>query len=358
MNPDSNIPLVEYYFPHKLSALRLDKYLASGWFRNGAILFRSKILCLEGDIYSVLNIRLRLKDYQFSKSLRKIMRKNAHFKIKINKASISPEKELLFEKHKSRFKGFIYPSLSEFFTSGSSSGTIFNTYEICVYDEDKLIAVSFFDAGKKSIASLLGLHDENYSKSSLGIYTMLLEIEYAMKFNKSYYYPGYILDNEKSFEYKLRLGKMQFYNWKGQWVLQERFPKFSYYGDLIKEKYLMVQNLLSLNKIPFTTYLYPLFTLGFVDNAIDPLLKSAIFISFKPHNKPDIILEYDIDEDLYRLMQIEVCNWINIEDIEFNNNDDDSIYPNYLKALQIENILAQTNDINSIVNNVMLYLND
>jgi len=40
-----------------------------------------------------------------------------------------------------------------------------------------LIAVSFFDRGLNAAASLLCIYDSAYAKYSLGIYTMLKEID-------------------------------------------------------------------------------------------------------------------------------------------------------------------------------------
>ena len=43
------------------------------------------------------------------------------------------------------------------YLSAGFAGTVFDTREVCVYDGDRLIAVSYFDLGEQSMASLLGL---------------------------------------------------------------------------------------------------------------------------------------------------------------------------------------------------------
>jgi leucyl-tRNA---protein transferase len=87
----------------------------------------------------------------------------------------------------------------------SSNKNIFNTYEINIYDHGKLIGYSFFDVGITSMASIIGIFDQSYSKHSLGIYTMLLEMEYAKSMQLKYYYPGYVAYEPSQFNYKLRL---------------------------------------------------------------------------------------------------------------------------------------------------------
>ena len=85
--------------------------------------------------------------------------------------------------------------LSQFFYNNSIK-SIFDTYEVAVYDGSKLIGLSYFDFGQKSVASLLSVYDvtDEYKKYSLGVYTMLLEVVYAQEQDKTYYYPGYVLD--------------------------------------------------------------------------------------------------------------------------------------------------------------------
>ena len=159
--------LVQYYYPFSLSPNRLDKYLASGWFRNSIMLFRSRMLCMDGNLFDVVNIRLGLKDYMFPKKYEKLLLKNQNkFTFSINKASITKRKEKLYQEHKLRFKGFVYENLKQFLYSDTFS-SVFETYEIEVYDKDRLVAFSYFDRGNQSIASLLGVYDEDYSKYSL-----------------------------------------------------------------------------------------------------------------------------------------------------------------------------------------------
>ena len=47
--------LVQRYYPRTLSHDQLDKYLENGWFRSAFMLYRSQMICLKGDVYSVVN---------------------------------------------------------------------------------------------------------------------------------------------------------------------------------------------------------------------------------------------------------------------------------------------------------------
>ena len=136
--------LVQVYYPQSLSHTSLDEYLADGWFRSCNMLFRSKLICLDDEVFSLVYLRLNLTDYHRSKSLRKLFSKNNRlFRHQIRKASVNEAKQRLYNAHKQRFQGFVFNSLEHYFL-GDSVNSVFDTYEICVYEGDKLVAVSFF----------------------------------------------------------------------------------------------------------------------------------------------------------------------------------------------------------------------
>jgi len=208
----------EYYPKSLIDPKLLDNYLAKGWFRSGNMLYRSTITFFQDEIYAVVRTRLPLGGFRFKKRLRKMLnRNNRLFEVRIVKSVINEEKEALYRLHQNRFDGYIPHTLQEYLLENSID-SVFDSYEVQVYDGKKLIGVSFFDLGKEGAASILALYDQTYSKYSLGIYTMLLEVEYCQQTGRKYFYPGYILIGNARFDYKLRLGKeMEYYQGKGIW---------------------------------------------------------------------------------------------------------------------------------------------
>jgi arginine-tRNA-protein transferase len=103
---------------------------------------------------------------------------------------------------------------------------VYNTYEFTVYDGAKLVAVSYFDLGEDSIASILGFYDPEYKAHSLGLYTMLMEVEYGKIQGFKYFYPGYVVPGYDRFEYKLRIGPVDYYDLRsGDWLPYAAFTK-------------------------------------------------------------------------------------------------------------------------------------
>ncbi|MCP4120420.1 MAG: hypothetical protein GY751_01560 [Bacteroidetes bacterium] len=303
--------LVQYYYPFSLSPNRLDRYLAAGWFRNSIMMFRSKLLCMEGDLFNVVNIRLPLHKYEMSKRYRKLLRKNKElFTYKINRASIDADKERLYDAHKPRFKGFIYSDLHQFLYS-DTIGSVFQTYETEIRDKKtgKLVALSYFDKGQHSIASLIGIYDPEYSNFSLGTFSMLLELEYAQQLNYKFYYPGYIFDKPSVFDYKLKLGEFEYYDWRGKWKPYQDFEHAESCAGNLKQRIEDLQKALDDQNLKHSEVLYPLFPLGYMEKTIDPFVKSPIFL--KIHNTPfykkDILFEYNTDEDCYSVNLVTQC---------------------------------------------------
>lgn len=256
--------LVQTYFPQRLSPSRYDTFLASGWFRGSVMLYKMDLLCIEDDLYSVVNIRLNLDHFAMSRGQRKKFKKvNDRFRVEVRTASADEEKDNLYQKHKHKFRGFIHATLEDYLSSGFPD-TVFNTQEVCVYDGKRLIAVSFFDVAEKSIASLLGLYDEDYSSFSLGVFTMLKEVDFAQKMGFKWYYPGYILDKESSFSYKLNLGDFEHYNHNKRWVSYDQYDPASSLAYTINEELDLTQDELNSLGILSVSKLYPYFSMGYM----------------------------------------------------------------------------------------------
>ena len=200
-----------FHHPDNLHGVALDKYLEKGWFRAGQYIYTIQHLLLDGAIYSPIRVRLALKGYQFRKGLRKLIKKNQIFQTDFQASVITDEKEILYHHHIQRLEGFVSPTLRDSLMDGGLNN-IYDTYEVQVYDEDQLIATSFFDLGEKTMASINGIFHNDYEKYSLGFYTMLMEIKFGIENDFEYYYPGYVIPGYPKFDYKLRIGEVEFYD--------------------------------------------------------------------------------------------------------------------------------------------------
>ena len=162
--------------------------------------------------------------------------------------------------------------------------------------------------GDDSIASLLGLYEKDYGRYSLGLYTMLLEIEFARRFGKSYYYPGYILDHSSQFDYKLRLGDMEYYTWKNDWLPFKNFSRTDTVAALIRGKIGELLEYLTANNIHCERVVYPFFGMGYSIFFLGTLVRNPVFINCYPDRQhPEgtfYIVEYILDEKVYALSSV------------------------------------------------------
>jgi arginine-tRNA-protein transferase len=300
--------VIELYTPRSLSPARLDKYLASGWFRAGTLLYRSEIACLELGVWGVINIRLALKNFTFKKRWRKLLKQNENkFHYQISKIKLTARHQELYEFHKKRCRGVITPELHDYFYGQSwKEDSVFDTYQIDVFEGEKLVAASFFDIGEVSLVSIVGLYDDAYRPYSMGNYTMLLEILYAQKLQKKYYYPGYSLKGCNLFDYKLDLGEMQYYSWQGRWKSWKNLSQEVYLADIYVEKTREFLHELQALGIECEEKLYIMYGINFPNQtcAIAPIL---IVEKNNEHKTSFWIIEYLYKSNSYRLGEVYRC---------------------------------------------------
>ncbi|GAA4819873.1 hypothetical protein GCM10023331_00320 [Algivirga pacifica] len=237
--------IFEFDMPEVCNGKALDDYLENGWFRDGSLMSRYEMIHFREQIYSVVPLRAQLNGFSFSRSQRKLLRRNSFLTQVIQPITFTEEKEEMYQTHRMRFKSKNSPkTLKSYFIEESSNMTPFETWELSLYDGDTLAGVSFFDVGEKSICSILAIFNPAYEPQSIGITTMLREVEYALSLNKEYYYPGYVLDQPSVFDYKKRLSNLEFFNWEGNWESMNYFDPTKAANHIIRSKLTAVLQLL------------------------------------------------------------------------------------------------------------------
>ena len=207
--------------PFTLSPESLDWHLGNGWYRMGSTIFTTHFLFFKNRPYSALWIRIDLQGFGFSKSQRKLLRKNAKlFDVSVAPRRIDAQREALYRKYANDFDGRLSPTIADSLEDYDNE-IVFNTWETTVREKvsKQLVACSYFDLGSESAASILGIFDPKLRSFSLGYYTMLLEMEYCLQRGFRYYYPGYVVPGYQRFDYKLRLGESEYYDVRsGKWL--------------------------------------------------------------------------------------------------------------------------------------------
>jgi len=205
------------FYASGISPRELDALLADGWRHFGTEFFRYNLGLHQSEIRLVQPLRIRLADFSFSKSQRRILKVNRDLQIVIRRVEITEEKKLLFDRHKRRFKEGVPRSLYDFLSFDAASVPC-EAKEVCVYADGKLLGASFFDVGEKSISSVYAMFEPTAARRSPGILTMLLEIDYALETGKEFYYQGYAYEGNSFYDYKKRFSALEKYDWNGNWI--------------------------------------------------------------------------------------------------------------------------------------------
>jgi arginine-tRNA-protein transferase len=216
-------PIEEYAPMQSLHTQVFDRFCEDGWTYWADLLFRRNYWEWRGQPCRVILLRIDLKNFEFSKSQRKNLRKNEDLTLIRRAINIQPMHELLFERHARRFTHNRPQSIYGFFSFFSSIMPCYGV-EFDVFLQEKLVAASFFHIGRKSLAANYGIYEPEEWRRGLGTYTMLKEIEFAKDNGREYYYPGFVYDVPSEFDYKLNFNNLEYFDWWGNWYPLDRLP--------------------------------------------------------------------------------------------------------------------------------------
>lgn len=206
----------EQCFVWSVTPAEMDIFLAEGWRHVGRRFFRYSSGFYDSVFRHVAPLRIRLSNFSLSKSQRRTLKKNRDLRIVVRPFEITHEKHELFERHKRRFTFGVPESIYNFLPREADENPC-EALEICVYREDELLAASFFDVGELAISSVYAIFAPEERARRLGIFTMLLEIEWALENKKDFFYQGYCFEEESFYDYKKRFRGVEKFDWISNW---------------------------------------------------------------------------------------------------------------------------------------------
>jgi leucyl-tRNA---protein transferase len=216
------VPFInEQFFADRVSTAQLDRLLEQGWRHFGTHFFRYSFGFYELDVRQVIPLRIRLDDFSLSKSQRRILRRNSDLCTEISPVEITDEAVSLFHRHKRRFKRGVPDSLYDFLSEEPATVPC-PAMQVSVIEAETLVAASFFDIGGETCSGVYAIFDPDLRERSLGIFTMLKEIEFAIESSKKFYYQGYSYEGNSFYDYKRRFLGTESYDWNGSWTALEK----------------------------------------------------------------------------------------------------------------------------------------
>lgn len=194
-----------------------------GFRRNGDVFYA--MVC--DDCRLCVPIRVPVATFAPSKSQRRALRKNEDVTVQVGPPAFTPEKFALYRRYLAGQHG-----RSEADDDGSDSangseredefrasmyGAVVDTVEVTYTLGDRLLATSLLDVCSRSVSAVYHFYDPDEGARSLGVFSVLMEIEYTRQLGVPHYYLGYWIEGAKTMQYKanyrphelLRAGRWQ-----------------------------------------------------------------------------------------------------------------------------------------------------
>lgn len=271
-------------YPDRVSQSELDDYLQAGWRCTGQAIYTSHFMRFPpetgGRIFSTIPTRLCVKGYSFRKSLRKIYRKvHQNFRVETGDPLVwDQDMEAVHSAYQSQFPDRPLADLETYQQKPNGPFT-FETRCIKVYAGKELVAFSVFNLGQDSLYSSQGIYAPEWGKYSLGFFTMLEEIMYARETERSYFYPGYVVPGYPEFDYKKRIGELEFYLLQLQdWVPEKDIAEVDIPLNNIKRALTELRGQLQEAGIHSHLMEYALFDIRFFDDRPLPFLEFPLVL--------------------------------------------------------------------------------
>jgi len=178
------------------------RLIQQGWRRFGAMFFRP--ICPHCNACE--SVKIDVKNYTFSKSERRIIKKNDDLEIIITRPTLSSEHLFIHEKyhqHMQDKKGWEHtPTTTQHYYSSFIQGFENFGYEIQYLLDGRLIGIDIVDFLPDGISSTYFFYHPDFEKRSLGKLSLLYQIKIAQERNLDWIYLGYYVKDCPSLSYK------------------------------------------------------------------------------------------------------------------------------------------------------------
>lgn len=152
------------------------------------------------------SIRINVNEFKFTKSFKRVFKKNSNTKIVVTKPTLADEKLELYKKYHLymsckrswEFHDLDFMSYYGVYIEGSHNFG----YEIDYYVKNKLVCVDLIDIVDDGINSLYCYWDPDFRHLSLGKFSLLIEIRLALRHELSWIYLGFYVKECESLAYK------------------------------------------------------------------------------------------------------------------------------------------------------------
>lgn len=177
-----------------------DRVLAGGERRSGRMVYRTEC----PGCTACQSLRVPVDRFVPTDSQRRVWRRNEGvLKVEVGPPRLTREHLDLYNRHKLE-RGLARrdePLTADGYRSWLVH-TCVETLEVRYRLEDRLVGVSILDFGRRAASSVYHYFDPDESRRSIGVYSVLREIELCRRAGQSWYYLGYYVGDCRHLAYK------------------------------------------------------------------------------------------------------------------------------------------------------------
>jgi arginine-tRNA-protein transferase len=182
-----------------------EAMILRGWRRFGMQYFRPRCAaCAE-----CVSLRVPVATFRPTKSQRRAWRKCEHLRVRIGVPQANDERVALFHawhamRERARGWKLATMSLREYALTFCTPSAC--AWEMAYYDGERLVGVGLVDVTPRALSSIYFFYHPDVSGSSLGVASVLFEIESARRLECPHLYLGYRVSSCHSTAYKSQYG--------------------------------------------------------------------------------------------------------------------------------------------------------
>lgn len=183
----------------RLSPPQLDRLLEAGYQRVGTALFRTACPTCR----SCEPVRVLVQEFQRSRSQERVWRKNQDLRVTLEAPGMSYERVALWNRHRIE-RGLLMHEADQDprVYAGWLAESCARTFEVRYHLGKQLVGVSLLDLGERSANSAYHYFDPEVSPRSLGVFSVLHEIELCRERGMTWYYLGLWATDAGALKYK------------------------------------------------------------------------------------------------------------------------------------------------------------
>lgn len=185
-----------------------------GFRRSGSHLYRPHCASCQACVPT----RIPVSEFLPRRSQKRVQRQNSDLTLKVEEAAFSRRHYHLYERYISlrHADGDMYPASEDQFRSFLLSPWT-NSVFLSLYEGERLLSVAVTDKQKNGLSAIYTFFEPEEKKRSLGVMSILSQIELARQWNLPYLYIGYWIKDCAKMAYKTDYRPAEVYL-QGRWV--------------------------------------------------------------------------------------------------------------------------------------------